>query len=451
MRTAKEIRQENEELWQENLDIEKKLADKKSDEDTSEELARMNEILDTMTRNKLELEVAEKREGMAPLMEEPTGDRAIIQEPVEKVNGDQGFESLGHFYQAVIRAGSDLSDGHIGGLPSGRVDNRLFNVGEDFEARAVSGLSEGIPSGGGFLVQQDFSDELLRMTHNTGILANLTRKQIISAKSNSIKIPGVDETSRTDGNRWGGIRAYWQGEADALQKSKPKFRMIQLGLSKLTGLVYLTEELLDDTAALESFVSQGFAEEFGFKIDDAIINGNGVGMPQGIINSNTLVSVIKETGQAATTIVAENIEKMYSRIFPTSVGNSKFYINQDCWPSLFQLHHAVGTGGVSMFIPAGGINQTPFGTLLGRPIQPIEQCQTLGTKGDIFLADFSKYITADKGTMKSASSIHVRFLNDELVMRFTMRFDGQPVRDTALTPFKGSNTQSAFISLNTRS
>ncbi len=451
MKSTKELRQEIQALWDEYQGI-KDTAAKDSDRSLSdEESERANKLLDDIDILKRDFKLAEKDESIAPLMAENTEGRAIIQEPVDKPNDKQGFESLGHFYQAVIRAGSDLSDGHIGGLPSGRVDNRLFNVGEDFEARAVSGLSEGIPSGGGFLVQQDFSDELLRMTHNTGILANLTRKQIISAKSNSIKIPGVDETSRTDGNRWGGIRAYWQGEADALQKSKPKFRMIQLGLSKLTGLVYLTEELLDDTAALESFVSQGFAEEFGFKIDDAIINGNGVGMPQGIINSNTLVSVIKETGQAATTIVAENIEKMYSRIFPTSVGNSKFYINQDCWPSLFQLHHAVGTGGVSMFIPAGGINQTPFGTLLGRPIQPIEQCQTLGTKGDIFLADFSKYITADKGTMKSASSIHVRFLNDELVMRFTMRFDGQPVRDTALTPFKGSNTQSAFISLNTRS
>ena len=451
MKTAKEIRQENEELWQENLDIEKKMADEKRTEATDEELARMNEILDTMSQNKLELEIAEKREGMAPLMEGDTGDRAIIQEPVDKPNDKQGFESLGHFYQAVIRAGSVLSDGYIGGLPSGRIDNRLLNVGGDFEARAVSGMSEGVPQDGGFLVQQDFSDELLRMTHNTGVLANLTRKQPISAKSNSIKITGVDETSRTDGNRWGGIRAYWQGEADALTKSKPKYRIIQLGLSKLTGLVYLTEELLDDTLALESFVSQGFAEEFGFKIDDSLINGNGVGMPQGIINSNTLVSVSKETGQAAQSIVAENIEKMYSRIFSSSMGNSKWYINQDCWPQIFQLHHAVGTGGVSMFIPAGGINQTPFGTLLGRPIQPIEQCQTLGTKGDIFLADFSKYITADKGSMKSASSIHVRFINDELVLKFVMRFDGQPIRDTALTPFKGSNTQSAFISLNTRS
>ncbi|KKL21589.1 hypothetical protein LCGC14_2443960, partial [marine sediment metagenome] len=242
---------------------------------------------------------------------------------------------------------------------------------------------------------------------------------------------------------------YWASEAETKTKSKPKFRIIELGLNKLIGLVYLTDELLQDVVALESFVTQGFVEEFGFLMDDSLVNGNGVGMPLGILNANTLVSVIKETGQAGT-IVAENIEKMYSRIFSASIGNAKWFINQDCWP-LFQLHHAVGTGGVPMFIPAGGINQTPFGTLLGRPIQPIEQCQTLGTKGDIFLADFSKYITADKGSMKSASSIHVRFINDELVMRFTMRFDGQPVRDTALTPFKGSNTQSAFISLNTRS
>ncbi len=448
MKSTKELRQEIQALWDEYQGI-KDTAAKDSDRSlTDEESEKANELLDNIDILKRDFKLAEKDESIAPLMTENTEDRKIIQEPVDKPNDDQGFESKGHFYQAVIRAGSNVGDGYIGGKPSGRVDRRLLN--ESAEERAVTGMSEGVPQDGGFLVQQDFSNELLKMAHNTGVLANLTRKQPISAQSNSIKITGVDETSRTAGNRWGGIRGYWASEAETKTKSKPKFRIIELGLNKLIGLVYLTDELLQDTVALESFVTQGFAEEFGFLIDDSIINGNGVGMPQGILNSNTLVSVSKETGQAATTIVAENIEKMYSRIFSSSIGNAKWYTNQDCWPQIFQLHHAVGTGGVPMFIPAGGLTNTPSGTLMGLKIQPIEQCQTLGTKGDVILADLGQYVTADKNPMTSASSIHVKFLTDQLALRFVYRFDGQPIWSSALTPYKGTNTVSPFVTLNAR-
>lgn len=55
---------------------------------------------------------------------------------------------------------------------------------------------------------------------------------------------------------------------------------------------------------------QGFSEEFGFKVDDAIINGTGAGMPVGILNSKALVTVPKEPGQAAGTITVQNIVNM---------------------------------------------------------------------------------------------------------------------------------------------
>ena len=62
-------------------------------------------------------------------------------------------------------------------------------------------------------------------------------------------------------------------------------------------------------------------------------------------------------------------------------------------------------------------------------------------------------LLADKGGIQSDTSIHVQFLYDEQVFRFIMRVDGQPVRASALTPYKGgaSYTQSHFIGLATRS
>ena len=86
---------------------------------------------------------------------------------------------------------------------------------------------------------------------------------------------------------------------------KPKFRQITLKLKKLIGLCYLTDELGNDSAAMESVITTAFTREFGFVLDDVIINGTGAGQPIGILNSGCLVTQAKESGQKAATVVAE--------------------------------------------------------------------------------------------------------------------------------------------------
>lgn len=201
---------------------------------------------------------------------------------------------------------------------------------------------------------------------------------------------------------------------------------------------------------LEAVIMQGFSEEFGFKVDDAIINGTGAGMPLGILNSKALVTVPKEAGQAAGTINVQNVVNMWSRCWGRSRQNAAWYINQDIEPQLFTMSLAVGAGGVPVYMPASGVSGSPYSTLFGRPVIPLEQCETLGTLGDIILADFSQYLLIDKGGINAASSIHVRFLYDENVFRFIYRVDGQPVWNAPLQPFKGSNTLSPFVALANR-
>ena len=287
----------------------------------------------------------------------------------------------------------------------------------------------------------------------TGVLASRCRRIPISARANSIKIPGIDETSRAS-TRYGGILGYWEDEAALKTASKPKFRKIELNLKKLIGLCYATDELLDDATALEGVIRDGFTSEFGFLLDDAIINGTGAGQPLGILNAGCLVSVAKETGQDADTVVTENVIKMYSRLFASSRPNGVWLINQNVEPQLFTMSLAVGTGGIPVYMPAGGLSGQPYATLFGRPVIAIEQAATLGDVGDIIFADLANgYILAEKGGIQSDMSIHVRFLYDESVFRFVMRLDGQPVRASALAPYKGSSTndtQSHFIALAAR-
>lgn len=400
----------------------------KDKKDMMDEVDGLRAILDTRER-----EERMRKEIEAPANAPLTRPRVTGQGQEDRSAKDR-FPTLGHQLIAAVRAGT----------PGGHVDPRLLNI------RAATGLGETTPSDGGFLVQQDFSSDLLQQVFQTGILAPKCRRIQISSNANSIKINGVDETSRAS-TRSGGIIGYWKDEAAFKTASKPKFRQIELNLKKLIGVCYATDELLADAAALESFIRQAFVSEFGFLIDDAIVNGTGAGQPLGILNSGCLVSVAKEQGQKAATVVFENVVKMYSRMFPQSLQNANWYINQNIQPQLFSMSMSVGTGGVPVYMPAGGVSGQPYGTLFGRPVIPIEQAATLGTVGDIIFADLNGYILAEKGGIQSDMSIHVQFLYDESIFRFVLRLDGQPERASVLTPYKGSDTLSHFVALATRS
>lgn len=113
---------------------------------------------------------------------------------------------------------------------------------------------------------------------------------------------------------------------------------------------------------------------------------------------------------------------------------------------------SLGSGGSAVYVPAGGASAAPYGLLMGRPVIPIEQCQTVGTAGDIILANFKKgYILGEKGGIKTDVSIHMRFVYDESCFRWVLRIDGQPMLRSAITPFKGSSTVSHFVRIETRS
>jgi len=376
---------------------------------------------------------------------------------VTKDEGDQPFAHLGQQLMAV-------RDATVRGLGSSSTDKRLFRcIGEAYDpitkkavTKAPTGLGETVPSDGAFLVAQEFIPTLLDRTYQTGKVFGMCAKQPVGPNFNGFKIPAINETSRVDGSRWGGVQAYWGAEASTITASKPAFRQISVVLQKLFALCYVTDELLEDSVALEGYVNRWFPAEMGFKLDDAIINGDGAGKPLGVLNGPGTLSISKETNQTATTIVTNNILKMWRRLWGPSMPNAVWLINQDCLGELETLTIPIGTAGTLANLytqPGGGpnfTNQTPYGTIKSRPVIPIEQCATLGTVGDIILVDLSQYIVGQKGGMAAATSIHVSFTTDQTAFRFIMRVNGEPVWHSALTPYKGSNTLSPYITLATR-
>jgi len=342
---------------------------------------------------------------------------------ITKDEADQPWATAGEFFMAV----------KIAATYPNQMDSRLLPL-------KATGLNEAIPAQGGFLVTPQFAPGILEKMHSTGSVLAAFRPSTPVA-GNSMTFNVLDETSRALGSRWGGITGYWLNEGGTKTASTPAFRQLELKLKKICALVYATDELLEDAAALQAKIYDWVPQELRFQIEDSFINGNGVGKPLGVLLSPALIHV---TRNDATEIDADDIASMWARRF---VGYNDYIwlCNPSVYPQLFQLT----VGQVPVFLPAGMYSDSPYGRLLGRPLIETEYNPTLGEVGDLLLVSPSAYESIEKsGGVQAASSIHVAFTTDESVFRFVYRIDGAPSWNASLTGFD-TNTYSPFVSLTT--
>jgi HK97 family phage major capsid protein len=300
----------------------------------------------------------------------------------------------------------------------------------------ASGLNEAVPSQGGYLLPPQIAAGIQKTMWGVGSV--LSRFNPIRVNGNSLTINAIDETSRADGSRMGGVQGYWLAEAAQKTSSKPKFRQIDLKLKKVAALCYATDELLADATALESWIANEVPNELRFKVEAAIINGDGVGKPLGILQSGSLISA---TRTDASQVDAYDIGRMWARRLP-GYNDYCWFVNPAVFPQLLNMT----IGDMPAYAPSVRPD-VPYGTILGRPVIENEYCPNLGTAGDILLASPSAYALITKSGVEAASSIHVKFDYDETCFRFVYRVDGTPYYNAAITAYDAVNTVSPFVAL----
>lgn len=345
--------------------------------------------------------------------------------------GAKSGAPFGEFLQAVHRAGTGQG-----------TDPRLI-----YQA-AAQGAGQAVGSDGGFLVGTTMANRLLSRVLTGQVLSRITPVPL-DPGTNSLELNVINETSRATGSRLGGVQGYWVDEGTAPTASRPRFAKRLLHTRGLAALGYATNQLLRNASALQSIMERGFVEELRWLAENAVFRGTGAGQPLGFIGHAATVSIAKEVGQSAATLEKVNIDKMWARMLAIYRATAVWFINQDVEPELDNLSMGIGTAGVPVYLPPGGLADTPFARLKGRPVIPVEYASTLGTVGDISLVNLDAYLWIQE-SMENASSLHVAFATNEAAFRATWEVDGQPEQSAALTPANGTNTLSAFVTLDTR-
>lgn len=400
-------------------------------------------------------DIAEFKEALEKLRELPgpggAADIKMGDNDLKGLNPRGGYEMMAEFAKDVVSAGKQ------GVEPSAKFSKWHTDVAAYNKAMKAAGspsLEIGDPEQGGYLAPPEFSRTLLERGFENSNFLSRCRK--IPMAINQIGIPYVQDFDHSGGYRFGALQGKWLDEKAAKTGSKPKFGKVTLRLNKFAILVYSSDELLEDSmVSMEPMLQEMAGDEIAWNVDDAILNGTGAGMPLGcnVAGNPSLVTVTKETGQAAATIVFENVIKMYAQLWPRGHGNAMFIANNQAFPQLALMSLPVGTGGAPVYLPANGAAGRPYETLLGKPFVVSEHMAALGSAGDILLADFSQYLIGQKrgrgAGVQYASSIHLKFDYDQTTFRFVMRIDGQPWWPSPFTPTTG-NDESPYVRLGAR-
>lgn len=400
---------------------------------SDEDVETVNKLSDEFDGLKKQIETVEKIESMknkATVSTRVVAPQAAVNAEVgtnrQTLDPKGGFQTAGEFFKAVSNAAS------------GRVDKRLT---------IQAGMQEKIGEEGGFLIPSDYRTEIQKKV--TGDESLLSKTRQFQTTSNTLVLP-TNEVAPWDGT---GVQAYWEGEAGLFTESKTKFGEMSMRLHKLTALVRVTEELMEDAPALESWIKGEAPTAMLHKVNTAIISGSGAGMPLGILNSGFKYQVAKESGQVADTIRFENVNNMAGRIIPTSFAKAVWIVNPAVLPLLpLMKFDFAAASPVPVYIPATGVSGAPYGTLYGRPILPMMGgTKALGDEGDIMLVDLSYYYSAVKTAgVKADVSTHVYFLTQESAFRFSMRIAGQCPFKAPITTENGNFQMSGFVTLEPR-
>ena len=307
-------------------------------------------------------------------------------------------------------------------------------------------MTEGTPSGGGFAVPSAVASTIIGGALEQSVLAG--RCTSYEVRGDSLRIAAWDSEDRSS-TTFGGIQTSWTAEGATFTEHDPTMRAVTLKPSKLLAATSFTRELAQDgidgfVAALESALRQAL----GFELDYAVLRGDGVGKPSGVLSSGATITVEKESGQAPTTLVPSNLSRMFSSMLPSSISRAIWVCSPSAVHELARLSEVVGAGGYewrATTMDASGI------TIMGRPCFVSEKASQLGTVGDILFVDPLAYALGISQDLRIETSMHALWSFDKVAIRATLRADGCSLLDSPVTPRVGTaSSLSPFVTLAAR-
>lgn len=231
--------------------------------------------------------------------------------------------------------------------------------------------------------------------------------------------------------------AIWTDCCGNLNEMSLGFNDLEVGCWKVGGYMAICNASLEDSDVdLAGEIVRALGKGIGIALDKAILFGTGNHMPQGVVTR--LVQTTQPTSYPATARTWQNLSSANVKTHATTVtgtalfkaiiedaGNAsnKYATSEAVWAMNEKTYAALTAESVGL-TAEGKLATAMNGQMpvIGGPIEKLS-----------FIPDnliiggyFEDYLLAERAGQKFATSEHVRFLNDQTVIKGTARYDGAP-------------------------
>jgi HK97 family phage major capsid protein len=201
-----------------------------------------------------------------------------------------------------------------------------------------------------------------------------------------------------------------------------------LTLTKSQIPLYVTEELLEDSAATDAYIRSIITGKMSTILDYEILKGSAAGF----------TGVNGDTGFCATVTISSTptvaeIAKVVNMVHPQYKARAEWYCSITDW-NLYVGTFATANNLFNQIIDVAGMK------LMGKPVNIVPSLAA----GDVIFGDFSAYVIIEPPVTDMIQiSNEVRFLEGEVVYKLTHRGAGAIIVPTQATG--DSLTVSAFV------
>lgn len=311
-------------------------------------------------------------------------------------------------------------------LFSGRHDERLKGI--------QNAASSGVASEGGYSVPSSYSSIYWDRSLESEIVR--PRAQVWKMTSEERMVPMFSSENTSTGIY--GFVSQWLSELGTATVQTPELRGLKLKANKLGLYTAMSREIAQDGLDFPRQCENALTKALGWSLDDAFLNGNGIGQPVGVLNAACKIVVDPESAQVNNTIIRQNLVKMFARLTPGSFPNAIWLANQTCLVSLLMLKDDAGN-------PLWEFGKPLFGL----PVIITEKLPAVGNQGDIALCDLGAYTIGMRQEIAIDTSNAPGWTKDQIDLRGIIRVTGTPIFSKPITQ-KNGDTVSPFVLLGDR-
>lgn len=312
-------------------------------------------------------------------------------------------------------------------------EKNLLSGKADKEEKTSTSVNEGNNVEGGYLVEPDFRAEIIKdIVEISPIQANV---RTIQTSGREVRAPKRDTE----------MEAFYTGERQQIQKTKETYSRPSIPVNKIAAIVDVTdEELMDASFDLQSEFRMGFAEQFAKRANNALLRGDSIDKPSGILLNSILQANAFKNG-ATFGLNASKLLQLQYQVKTGYLKNSKYYANRQ---TISQMRVLKDLDGRFQWDPGLNGGQTP--TFAGFPlVETPDMAQSWETAPEyaadtdalkdftLMFGDLSRlYWLVERTQMTISRNPFILEETDEVRFTAKMRHGGQVVRPEAAVLFK---------------